>query len=213
MRSEEGPRRRGRTPSMGQRAAIILAAGASTRAGSPKATVPGASGTMLESTCRPFLEVDATPLVVTGYEAKVVEDLARELDLRWVRNPTPWNGMQSSIRVGLHALEPWVELVFIQPVDCPGISPETLKGLLSAVGTNQDALAAKPVYQGSGGHPVLLKRRAWRLFLDSRESENLREFLQSLGTKVLRVETADRAVVRDLDTLDEIERWVQDRTG
>jgi molybdenum cofactor cytidylyltransferase len=198
---------------MRQRAAIILAAGASTRAGSPKATVHGVTGTMLESTCRPFLAVNATPLVVTGYKARAVEDLAHALGLRWIRNPAPWRGMQSSIRVGLRALEPEVELVFIQPVDCPGISPETLNGLLSAVETNQDALAAKPVYGGRGGHPVLLKQRACRLFLDSRESKNLREFLQSLGTRVLRMETEDRAVVRDLDTVDEIESWVRDGTG
>jgi molybdenum cofactor cytidylyltransferase len=193
-----------------QRAAIILAAGASTRVGSPKATARGPSGTMLQSTCRPFFAVEATPLVVTGFSALEVERLAKELGLQFVRNPAPSRGMVSSLRVGLESMVPEVKLVFVHPVDCPGVAPETLRTLLSSLQSSREALAAKPLHRGRGGHPVLLRKEACTLFRTCSEGWTLRQFLASLGSRVLQIETEDQAVVRDLDTSEDIRAWLQE---
>lgn len=193
-----------------QRAAIILAAGASIRAGSPKATARGPSGTMLQSTCNPFWAVETTPLVVTGFSALDVEQLAQELGLRFVRNPEPSRGMGSSIRVGLESIEPETELVFIHPVDCPGVAPETLQTLLSSMQASREALAAKPLYRGRGGHPVLLRKEACTLFHNCDRKWTLRQFLRWLGSRVLQIDTEDRAILRDLDTSEDIEAWLRE---
>jgi molybdenum cofactor cytidylyltransferase len=165
---------------------------------------------MLQAACEPFLKIGVTPMVVTGFSAGEVEQLARELGVPFVRNQTPSDGMQSSIRVGLTAVESEVRLVFVHPVDCPGVASGTLEMLVSVLETCGEALAAKPVWRSRGGHPVLLRRDACTMFIDSGGRLNLRQFLASLGTRVLIVETEDRAVVRDIDTTEDIRVWAQE---
>ncbi len=187
--------------------AIILAAGESSRMGRTKALLDGAGGTMLKRACQPYLALGTSPLVVTGYAASLVETHARTIGVPFIRNPAPSRGMDSSVRVGLRRIHRNVDLVFVQPVDCPGVEPHTLQELASTLLAFPDAVGAKPIFRGRGGHPLVLSRTAWSVMLSTRRKWNLRQLLHHFGPRILRVETNDAAVILDIDTPADAELW------
>ncbi len=189
--------------------AIILAAGASTRMGRSKPLLRKNQITMLEAVCEPYKSIDISPIVVTGFNAPAVESHASSLGIMTVRNRAPWRGMASSVRSGLQHLPPEAELVFIHPVDCPGVKSSTLSLLASSLTAFSCALAAKPVYQGKGGHPLILARKAWMRMLSDRRL-NLRSLLAAIPGQVLRIETDDPSVLRDLDTREQLQGWLEE---
>jgi len=162
---------------------------------------------MLKRTCQPYLALGTAPLVVTGYAALEVEAHARAIGVPFVRNPAPSRGMDSSVRVGLRHIADNVDLVFVQPVDCPGVKPNTLRELASTLLAFPDAVGAKPIFQGRAGHPLVLCKNAWSVMLSTRRRWNLRQLLRHFGPRVVRVETNDDAVILDIDTPADAKLW------
>ena len=129
-------------------AAVVLAAGASTRFGSAKQRI------LLE----PVLErVRSTSvehvLVVLG--AHEVETTAGTVHCReWERGPG------ASLRCGLDALPADAEAAVVVLADGPDLAPAAIDRIVAAWrDSGRDVVAA--TYQGRRGHPVLLARGAW----------------------------------------------------
>jgi CTP:molybdopterin cytidylyltransferase MocA len=129
-------------------AAVVLAAGAATRFGSPKQRLLLA----------PVLErvrasvVDDVVVVLGAHEV--------ETDARTVRCPDWARGPGASLRCGLQALGPEVEAAVVVLADGPDLEPAAVDRVVDAwrrgVG---DVLAA--TYGGTRLHPVLLSRGRW----------------------------------------------------
>lgn len=184
---------------------VILAAGASSRMKAPKPLLRGREATLLEEAASPFLPLGPV-VVVTGFHAHEVEHVARSMPVRVVRNPAAGRGMMSSVCTGLRAVGR-TELVFIHPVDCPGVSPFTLRAMVATWAAFPWAHAVIPLASGVPGHPLLLDSRATSLALAARGPSSLHELLSRLGYAIVRVETGDPAVTRDLDTEDQLARY------
>ena len=69
-------------------------------------------------------------------------------------NPDPERGQLSSLQCGFHALDKDHGAVFFTPVDYPGIRPETVEEIHSAMKPGDAAVV--PAYRGRHGHPVLI---------------------------------------------------------
>jgi CTP:molybdopterin cytidylyltransferase MocA len=129
-------------------AAIVLAAGAATRYGSPKQ--------------REFL-----PRVLAALRRSAVDDVvvvagAYRLasDARVVECPDWERGPGASLRCGLDALDDDVEAAVIVLADGPDLSPDAVARVVDAWrGSQIDVVAAS--YGGDRGHPVVLGRAAW----------------------------------------------------
>jgi CTP:molybdopterin cytidylyltransferase MocA len=127
---------------------IVLAAGAGTRAGGPKALRREPDGT-------PWLELAASALLDGGCERVVVVLGAGAGDARalvprgiTVVEAADWaDGMSASLRAGLAAS---AGPVCITLVDLPGMPASVVSRMLAA-GT-----LAQAVYDGRPGHPVLV---------------------------------------------------------
>lgn len=104
------------------------------------------------------------------------------------------------------------ELALVTPVDCPPASGKTVQALLEALETQPDALAAKPRYEGRGGHPVALRRVALDRYRQP-DPPPLRDHLRSLGERVLSVSVADATVRVDIDERRDFLRWVRRHGG
>jgi CTP:molybdopterin cytidylyltransferase MocA len=129
-------------------AGVVLAAGASTRFGSPKQRL------LLE----PVLErVRASSLehVVVVLGAHDVETAVR------VVRCTDWErGPGASLRCGLAALPAQAEAAVVLLADGPDLAPGAIDRVAASWRREGgDVLAAS--YGGVRGHPVLLARRAW----------------------------------------------------
>ena len=202
-----------------ERIALIIAAGAGRRMGTPKALLQVEGTPLLIRVARAygFLSTDSIHAIVTPEIAAALQDAG--VDDAGVEGagvegagvegaPTPpvipaqlhTTGvadapMMDSVRA---ALALWstgsAEEAFLQPVDAGSPKRPVLEALLA-----QDPAyaAVKPTHQGRGGHPLLLRRH----FLDAvswRQCSSLRDALAQLPQEQLRrVEVDDPHVLRN----------------
>jgi CTP:molybdopterin cytidylyltransferase MocA len=134
-------------------AAVVLAAGASTRYGSPKQAV------LLEPIVRRIRPAVDDVLVVLG--AHDVETSARVVECPdWERGPG------ASLRCGLAALGDEVEAAVVVLGDGPGIDPRAIDRVVAAwrEGVGERVAAT---YGGVRLHPLLLARDAWNEIPDA----------------------------------------------
>ena len=129
-------------------AAVVLAAGAATRFGSPKQQI------LLE----PVLErvrASAVDEIVVVLGAHPVETAARAVHCaEWRRGPG------ASLRCGLAALDPRAAAAVVVLADGPDLSPAAIDRLIDRWRAGAGSLLAAS-YNGVRGHPVVLGRDAW----------------------------------------------------
>jgi molybdenum cofactor cytidylyltransferase len=137
----------------------VLAAGASTRMGSPKALLPWADTTLLHYVVEQQLACGADPvIVVLGVAA---DDLRPQVPdhaaVQVVLNTAHTAGRSSSTRVGATAAPDTLTALVVQSVDqpCPA---EVLELLFTAL-VRADADLAQPTFGGRRGHPVCFSGR------------------------------------------------------
>jgi len=178
--------------------AIILAAGSGSRIGTPKYRLPLGTSTFLQTIVAQATRLGLSPIVC------VVSSAERSLiaaqtggSVRIVVNAKPERGMLSSVIEGLrHLVESPGALVM--PVDHPYVSDSTISALVRRIGVHPDHLI-KPVFQGRGGHPVLIPAAAFHAVLEADYSVSLREVIASSGIQVERLEVEDEGVVRNIN--------------
>jgi len=130
-------------------AAVVLAAGASTRFDSPKQEV------LLEPVLGRVRRSPAVVDVVVVLGAHNVETSARAVHCpEWERGPG------ASLRCGLAALGDEVEAAIVVLVDGPGLDPRAIDRVVAAwrAGGSERVAAT---YGGVRLHPLLLARSAW----------------------------------------------------
>jgi len=158
-------------------ALLVLAAGQSARMDSPKALVQFEGRPLLEHLLAPrLLREFGDVVVVLGHHADALRPIVDRLGYRSVVNPDPDRGRTGSVQTGLKALRPAVRAVFVQPVDCPMILPETYLALAAAIGSCDVAI---PSYLGKHGHPPLVSAALIPRILAAGPDEPLRELLQA----------------------------------
>jgi CTP:molybdopterin cytidylyltransferase MocA len=136
-------------------AAIVLAAGASSRFGSPKQAV------LLEPVVQRVRESAEISEVVAVLGAHDVKTSARVVRCRdWELGPG------ASLRCGLAALPDEVEAAVVVLGDGPGIDPRAIDRVVAAWrGGAGDRVGA--TYGGVRLHPLLLARAAWNEIPDA----------------------------------------------
>jgi CTP:molybdopterin cytidylyltransferase MocA len=134
-------------------AAVVLAAGAATRFGSPKQRL-------------------LLPRVLERVRASPVDDVVVvlgaypvETDARTVRCPEWERGPGASLRCGLAELSRATEAAVVVLADGPDLAPEAVERVLGVWReTGAEFVAAS--YSGDRGHPLLVSRSAWRRIPD-----------------------------------------------
>jgi CTP:molybdopterin cytidylyltransferase MocA len=131
-------------------AAVVLAAGAATRFGSPKqlVLVPHVVAALRGA---PDL---AEIVVVTGAHPFDVAGARVTHAADWGRGPG------ASLRAGLRSLGPEIDAAVVVLGDGPDLRPEAVARVVAAWHGGRDAVVAAS-YGGERGHPVLLARSAW----------------------------------------------------
>lgn len=195
----------------GRAAAVLLAAGASSRMGRPKPLLPVGQTTALERVVEALSQAGIKEVVlVTRSDSPDVAALARKLALRQVQNAQPDKGMLSSAALGAQALSETVEAFFVWPLDCALVRSWVLEKLLAAFFTSSPRPAAvRPCCLGRHGHPPLLAGEL-RTPLASLVQENdfaagynlpdFRAFLARYAGSTIDVETQDASILMDMDT-------------
>ncbi len=210
-------------------AGIILAAGASSRMGRPKALlpypaalapVPGwpapAEATFLSACAYKLLAACHRVWIVLGREAAAIrahhDALPAAWPLEWLRNPDPDRGQFSSLQIAVAAvLAAGGSVAAVAPVDRPAFSLATLRALAAAVSEAAPEVAiVKPVSGGRGGHPVVYRRPMLAAIAAASPGADARSLAHQPNFTALAVPVADPAVLLNLDRPEEYSRWVAD---
>ena len=178
-------------------AAIILAAGGSRRMGQPKALLGFQGGTFLGHLIRVFRQAGCQPVMaVISPESELTGKDIHDVEV--VQNPQPENGPISSVKLALSILSPHCPGYFLHPVDHPALSAETLLALLQ-IWDGNPIKAVKPVYEGRGGHPLLLGRGWTDRILQLPLKSNLRDLLHADPDNVFTQAVADPGVLLNVN--------------
>ena len=192
-------------------ASILLAAGASSRMGSPKPLLPYLGETILDSQIVLHSAFSAQVFVVLGHRAsEIAAGSKRTENAVLLLNPEPDRGQLSSLQCGLRALPARIQAVLIQPVDSPGVAPATLLAMCEAW---DNAAAAPPdfvipTHAGRRGHPVLMRTAIATQLLALPDGATARDVVHAHRDTTLFVETGDPAIHRDIDTPEDYERLI-----
>ena len=183
-------------------AAIILAAGASSRMGSPKPLLDCGGEAFLDRLISVFSTSCDPVIAVLGHHAEQVrEGISRAGQAAFVLNPDPDRGMVSSLQSGLAAVPARCRAVFFHPCDMPQIQPATIHTLIATLDAAPPAiLAAIPTLDGKRGHPVLIRASWFPAFLALSSGSSARSLLESAAGAVIEVPVADPGIRRDFDT-------------
>jgi molybdenum cofactor cytidylyltransferase len=132
-------------------AAVILAAGASTRLGEPKQLVMLGGERLLERAVRIAVEAGCEPvLVVLGAQAEEIRSLCALNAAEVVLNPDWQSGMASSVHAGTKALPAHADGLVLMTCDQPSVSAQHLRRLMDSGGG--DAVGSS--YGGRIGVPA-----------------------------------------------------------
>jgi molybdenum cofactor cytidylyltransferase len=146
-------------------AAVVLAAGAGSRFGGGKLRALLHGRPILVHVVAAARAAGLDPIVVVVPPTGELDDLDLGA-VRRVTNPNPAEGLSSSVRLGLRALEldEAVEAAAILPGDQPLVRPEVIVELLEALAASPATPFVVPRYADDGApNPILARRSIWRL--------------------------------------------------
>lgn len=180
--------------------AIILAAGASSRMGRPKALLTYQGETFLDRLIRVFAAAGCQPFVVLGHgSAHIAAALQRAGEALLLLNPHPERGQFSSLKTGLAAVARACPYVLFTPVDAPAVQPATVRLLLETALTSGAPVVA-PAHGGRHGHPVALRRDVVDEMLALDDAGTARTVIGRHRAAAVYLETGDAGVLDDIDT-------------
>ena len=183
--------------------AVILAAGASRRYGSPKQLVVVDGQTLLEHAIEAAAVGGLAPVVAVvpvwlSRPARVDDER-----LRWIRNPFPERGLSLSLRLGFDGLGDQAEAAVILLGDQPRLPPATLAAILAARG-ERPVVASE--HGGILAPPILVERSHFDLVQELSGDTGLRQILLDHPELVRSIEVAGRPP--DIDTPRDLDRLV-----
>ncbi len=180
-------------------AGIILAAGASSRMGSPKALLDYQGETFVERLVRVFSHVCDPVIVVLGYHSEPIRSRV-EGKAEIVINPDPDRGQLSSLQTALTAVPPKASGFLFTTVDCPAVHPETIAHVITAFKRRDPAtLLVVPSYRGRHGHPVCAARDLVDEFLALDPAAQAREVVHAHVAETAYIEVDDSGILVDVD--------------
>lgn len=187
---------------------IILAAGASTRLGTPKqlllyqgrSFVRHIAEVAIASVCQPIA-------VVLGAHAQRIKPEVSQLPVQVVENQQWAEGMSSSLRVGmeaLNAMNPKLEAVAIALCDQPFVSSQRLNRIVEAYHFTGKAIIASE-YSGTLGVPALFSRTLFSELMALKSTEGAKQLIKKHIHEVFSVPFPEGAI--DIDTPKDYEQF------
>ena len=186
-------------------AAVILAAGHSSRMGRTKALLPHRDGvtSFVRHAITQATSAGLKTVLVVGREGDV--ELEREVaaaGATFIANEEPDRGQLSSLLAAMDALESHhhlVDSVLVLPVDVPLVSANVLRTVV-LVSDGTAAPIVRAAHLGVHGHPVVFKRQ---IFAELRAADPVlgaKAVVRADPSRVVDVEVNDPAVLLDVDT-------------
>jgi molybdenum cofactor cytidylyltransferase len=183
-------------------AAVILAAGRSSRMGGPNKLLETLHGKPLVRTvAEQALASRAKPvIVVTGHEADKVRAALNGLNVSFTHNAEFADGIASSVKAGIAAVPAEADGAVICLGDMPLVDAGLIDRLIDALAPDKGALIAVPAAEGRRGNPVLWSRRFFEELMTLEGDVGARHMIARHAEAVVEVETDGQSAFLDIDT-------------
>ena len=179
--------------------AIVLAAGTSTRMGTVKQLLRLDDRPLLQHALDNVRASGAGEIVlVLGFEAEAIR---REIDAQNVRvvvNESYQQGMGTSLKAGLSAVDPKAVAALVVLADQPFVQPATLDRLI-AEHSQSNAQIVIPTYRGFRGNPVLLDRSVFPEIMNLKGDMGCRAIFGNHLEGIVKVPVDDVGILLDID--------------
>jgi molybdenum cofactor cytidylyltransferase len=190
-------------PEKGRRiAAIVLAAGRSTRMGAVNKLIAEIGGKPLVRIAveQALASRASEVIVVTGHERERVEAALNGLPVKLVQNLDYADGLGTSLKAGIAAVPDDADGAIICLGDMPQVSSALIDKLIAAFDPERGALVVVPSIDGRRGNPVVWSRRFFRDLTAIAGDIGARHLIGAYADAVVEVPVADDAALTDVDT-------------
>jgi molybdenum cofactor cytidylyltransferase len=183
-------------------AAIVLAAGRSTRMGAINKLIAEIGGKpLVRIAAEQALASRAAPvIVVTGHEHERVEAALAGLPVRLVNNPDYADGLGTSLKAGIAAVPADADGAIVCLGDMPQVDHALIDKLIAAFDPERGALVVVPTFDGRRGNPVVWSRRFFNDLMAIQGDIGARHLIGSYAEAVVEVPVAGEAGLTDVDT-------------
>lgn len=194
-------------------AALVLAAGRSTRFGQSNKLVADLDGeAVVRRTVRAVLASAARPVVVvTGHMADEVRAALAGLDVTFADSPNYREGLAQSLKAGLSAFHPRFDGVLIALGDMPAVTGADIDRLIAGFAPKEGRSIVVPVHAGKRGNPVLF---AAHLVPELRAVEGdagAKHVITQHPDELAEVEISSARIFADVDTPEALEQLKRER--
>jgi len=190
-------------PETGRRvAAIVLAAGRSTRMGAVNKMLAEIGGRpLVRIAAEQAVASHAKPvIVVTGHERERVEAALKGLPVRIVHNPDYAEGLGTSLKTGIAAVPEEADAAIVCLGDMPQVDAALINRLIGALDPERGALIVVPTIDGRRGNPVVWSRRFFHDLMSIQGDIGARHLIGSYAEAVVEMPVTGAAALTDVDT-------------
>ncbi len=185
-------------------AAILLAAGRSTRMGGPNKLIAEISGRpLVRIAAEELLASRARPvIVVTGHQRERVAAALKGLDVVLVHNPDYAEGLSTSLKAGVAAVPADADGAIVCLADMPQVDAGLIERLLGAFDPEKGALVVMPTTDGKRGNPIVWSRRFFPELTAIDGDVGARNLIAQYPEAIAEVPVTGKAALVDVDTPD-----------
>jgi molybdenum cofactor cytidylyltransferase len=141
-------------------------------------------------------------VVVTGHERERIEEALTNRPVIYAHAEDYAEGLSASLKAGLGALPPDAEGVVVCLGDMPLVTGAMIDRLISAFDPEEGRAIILPTFRGKQGNPMLWSREFLPEMMTISGDVGARHLVGQHADRMVEVEMASDAVLRDFDTTD-----------
>jgi len=196
-------------------AAVVLAAGESSRMGRPKALLPIDSVRFIEKIVSSFQSTKVGKiLVVLGHNAEEMRQKIADLPVLIVVNNEYKKGQMSSLVAAIRDIQSRqssaeLDGILVHLVDHPYVNPILVDVMIDRFYESKKLIVV-PRYHGRRGHPVIFSRSLFSELQDTPLDQGAKAVVHAHQKDTLEIDTEDEGVTIDIDTPEEYRQFVKE---
>jgi len=196
-------------------AAVVLAAGESSRMGRPKALLPIDGVRFIEKIVSSFQSTKVGKiLVVLGHNAEEMRQKIADLPVLIVVNNEYKKGQMSSLVAAIRDIQSRqssaeLDGILVHLVDHPYVNPILVDVMIDRFYESKKLIVV-PRYHGRRGHPVIFSRSLFSELLNAALDQGAKAVVHAHQKDTLEIDTEDEGVTIDIDTPEEYRQFVKE---
>lgn len=189
---------------------LLLAAGSSSRMGSPKQLLPWGNQTLIEHQIETLLKTENPVNVVLGAKSKLILPIIEKYEINIFINSNWKNGMGSSISYGIRQVGselPNTQGILMTLLDQPLMTSKHIQNLINEFQVGNKQILASKDASGWLGVPALFDRFYFEKLLQLKGEEGAKKIIQKYKSAVKSFQCGE--LLEDIDTPESYEKLLR----